>query len=174
MLIRLLERGWITHLATNGAGIIHDWEFAFQGQSSEDVRRYVAEGQFGLWEETGFTINLALIVGAYEGKGYGESIGALIENEGVTIPPASALTGTAAGLDLAETIGRFKLAAGFRRVAHPFKQFSVQAAAYRLGIPFTGHPMFWHDIIYTHPVSCGAAIGRCAERDFLAFAHSVA
>ncbi|MCX7012931.1 MAG: hypothetical protein NTW86_10305, partial [Candidatus Sumerlaeota bacterium] len=36
VLIRLMERGWLTHLATNGAGIIHDWEFAYQGQSAED------------------------------------------------------------------------------------------------------------------------------------------
>jgi hypothetical protein len=58
-------------------------------------------------------------------------------------------------------------------VPHPFKQYSVQAAAYRLKVPFTGHPMFGHDIIYTHPMSNGAAIGQTAERDFLCFAHSV-
>ncbi|NUN94460.1 MAG: hypothetical protein HUU04_11875, partial [Verrucomicrobiae bacterium] len=54
-----------------------------------------------------------------------------------------------------------------------WKATSAQAAAFRLGIPFTGHPMFGHDIIYTHPMSCGAAIGRAAERDFLAFVSSV-
>ena len=57
-LIHLIEQGWVTHLATNGAGIIHDWEFAFQGQTSEDVRAYVDAGQFGIWEETGRYINL--------------------------------------------------------------------------------------------------------------------
>ncbi len=72
VLIELLRKGWLTHLATNGAGIIHDWEFAFQGRSSEDVRENVRHGQFGIWEETGFYVNLALIVGAYEGLGYGE------------------------------------------------------------------------------------------------------
>ena len=51
VLIELMEKGWITHLATNGAGIIHDWEFAFQGESSEDVRANVADGQFGIWHE---------------------------------------------------------------------------------------------------------------------------
>jgi deoxyhypusine synthase len=60
-LIALMEDGWVTHLSTNGAGIIHDWEFAWQGKSSEDVR--VLNGQFGIWDETGFCINLALIVG---------------------------------------------------------------------------------------------------------------
>ena len=44
------------------------------------------QGQFGIWEETGRFINLALVVGAFEGKGYGESVGSMIENEGVTIP----------------------------------------------------------------------------------------
>jgi deoxyhypusine synthase len=52
ILIELIKKGWISHLATNGAGIIHDWEFAFQGQSSEDVRENVKNGQFGIWQET--------------------------------------------------------------------------------------------------------------------------
>ena len=50
VLSRLAEGGWLTHLTTNGAGVIHDWEFAFQGESGEDVRRYATEGQFGIWE----------------------------------------------------------------------------------------------------------------------------
>ncbi|MGE5421043.1 MAG: hypothetical protein ACM3UT_12710, partial [Chloroflexota bacterium] len=78
VLLRLLEEGWITHLATNGAGIIHDWEFAFLGQSSEDVKENLKDGQFGIWEETGFYINLALCIGAFENLGYGESIGKMI------------------------------------------------------------------------------------------------
>jgi len=47
ILIRLLEGGWITHLATNGAGVIHDWEFSFLGLSTESVRKNVATGTFG-------------------------------------------------------------------------------------------------------------------------------
>ena len=89
--LQLVHDGWVTHLATNGAGIIHDWEFAFQGMSCENVEVMVREGRFGNWEETGFFINLALNVGAYEGKGYGESVGAMIQNEGLTIPSASQL-----------------------------------------------------------------------------------
>ena len=85
-LIALMEEGWVTHLSTNGAGIIHDWEFAFQGKSSEDVKENVEHGQFGIWDETGFYINLALIVGAYEGLGYGESVGKMISGEGLHIP----------------------------------------------------------------------------------------
>ncbi len=174
VLIELIEDGWVTHLATNGAGIIHDWEFSFQGQSSEDVKRYVSEGQFGIWEETGFNINLAILVGAFEGRGYGESVGAFIENEGLLIPEKTELKSSAAGLDLLEAMERMKLTPGKLSVPHPFKKFSVQAAAYRRGVPFTGHPMIGHDIIYTHPMSCGAAIGRAAERDFLVYANNVA
>lgn len=187
VLIRLMEQGWITHLATNGAGIIHDWEFAYLGQSSEDVKTNVAHGEFGIWQETGFYLNLAIVVGAYEGLGYGESIGKMIESEGLTLPAESDLLQTitnalqgggptadcAAHLDLLDVIRKFKLQSGRLTVPHPFKAYSAQAAAYRLGIPFTGHPMIGHDIIYNHPMNHGAAIGRSALRDFLAFTHSV-
>jgi len=185
-LIELMKGGWATHLATNGAAIIHDWEIAFQGQTSEDVRANVELGQFGIWQETGFYINLAIIVGAYENLGYGESVGKMILHEGLQIPEIDALYDTAkncmesdpdkaaAAIDLAGAIKTFKLKSGFLPIPHPYKQYSVQAQAYKLGIPFTGHPMFGHDIIYTHPMNHGAAIGRTALNDFLRFAASVA
>ncbi|MFM9031581.1 MAG: hypothetical protein ACKOTF_13085, partial [Opitutaceae bacterium] len=53
LLERLMAGGWITHLATNGAGTIHDWEYAWLGRSTESVERGVAEGHFGTWDETG-------------------------------------------------------------------------------------------------------------------------
>ena len=183
VLIDLIERGIITSLATNGAGIIHDWEFAYLGRTSEDVRANVARGEFGTWQETGYYINLALVVGAYDGLGYGESVGALIENEGLTIPDESellrALTDVgdldkaAAAADLLYTMRKFTIPAGWMSVPHPYKTCSVQAAAYRLGVPFTGHPMIGHDIIYTHPLNHGGAVGRTALRDFLVYAAQV-
>jgi len=185
-LIELLRGGWVTHLATNGAGIIHDWEIAFQGETSEDVRVNVERGQFGIWEEPGFYINLAIIVGAYERLGYGESVGQMISNEGLQIPEINTLYNivgqcmesdpdrAAAAIDLAGVIKKFGLKAGFMSIPHPWKQYSVQAQAYELGIPFTGHPMFGHDIIYTHPMNHGAAIGRTALTDFLRYAAGVA
>jgi hypothetical protein len=189
VLIRLMEGGWVTHFATNGAGVIHDWEFAYQGRSGEDVKRYVAEGQFGIWEETGAYLNLALAVGAYRGLGYGEAIGALVAEDGLLIPgreelaaaigAGAAMAGeaelerAAAAADLAALLGRFKVPSGFLRVEHPFKAYGLQAAAYTAGVPFTAHPMFGHDIIYTHPMNRGAAVGRTAERDFLSFTDSV-
>jgi hypothetical protein len=185
VLIRLIEDGWLTHLATNGAGIIHDWEFAFQGASSEDVRENVRLGRFGIWEETGRWLNLALLVGAYEGLGYGEAVGSLVENDGLQIPPREELIGAAeragtdperaaGAADLLWALDAFGLKTGFLQVKHPFKRFGLQAAAFRLKVPFTAHPMFGHDIIYTHPLNRGAAVGRTAERDFLTFAAAIA
>ena len=186
VLIRLAEAGWLTHLATNGAGVIHDWEFAYQGASSEDVRENLARGQFGLWQETGLYLNLALAVGAHAGLGYGEAVGSLVEREGLDIPGEEALAEEAGALaagrpeqaaaaaDLLAVLRRLDLPPGFLAVPHPWKRFGLQAAAFRLGLPFTAHPMFGHDIIYSHPASSGAAVGRTAERDFLAFVAGVA
>ncbi|MDQ1256101.1 MAG: hypothetical protein QG656_697, partial [Candidatus Hydrogenedentes bacterium] len=185
VLIKLIEDGWITHLATNGAGIIHDWEFAFQGHSSEDVRENVSRGRFGVWQETGFYINLAILVGAYRGMGYGESVGAFVEHEGLDIPKQSALVQeivdnavenpaqSAAAADLLTAVKAHGLEPGWMKVPHPFKQYGLQSAAYRLGVPFTGHPMIGHDIIYVHPMNHCAAIGSAAQRDFLAYAQNV-
>lgn len=185
VLLRLLEEGWITHLATNGAGIIHDWEFAFLGQSSEDVKENLKDGQFGIWEETGLYINLALCIGAFENLGYGESIGKMISVQGLEIPGYDDLKyqiiknidsdpgHSAAAADLYGVMRKFNLTPGFMKIPHPFKSYSVQAFAYEHGIPFTGHPMFGHDIIYTHPLNNGAALGRTALNDFLSFADGV-
>jgi len=52
-IIDLLERGLLTHVAMNGAGIIHDYELARIGATTESVARYVRSGEFGLWTETG-------------------------------------------------------------------------------------------------------------------------
>lgn len=181
----LIEEGWITHLATNGAGIIHDWEFAYQGSSSEHVQANIEEGQFGVWEETGYYLNLAINVGAWAGLGYGESVGSLVEKEGLEIPSEETLRTdishvkenpeqSAAAADLLHIIRTFELDPGWMKVPHPYKQFGLQAAAYRLDIPYTGHPMFGQDIIYLHPMNHGASIGRAAQRDFLTFAHDIA
>ena len=79
----------------------------------------------------------------------------------------------AAAIDLYSSIQRFDIKPGFLSIPHPFKEYSAQAAAFDLDIPFTAHPMFGHDIIYTHPLNHGAAIGRVAMRDFLAYAEQV-
>jgi len=73
-LIDLMERGLIDHIAMNGAGPIHDWEFALIGASTESVARYIQTGEFGLWHETG-RMNDAIRAGAATGIGLGEALG---------------------------------------------------------------------------------------------------
>lgn len=76
-LIDLMERGLVSLIAMNGAGPIHDWEFALIGASTESVARYVSSGEFGLWQETG-RMNDAITKGVKDGMGLGESIGRAI------------------------------------------------------------------------------------------------
>jgi hypothetical protein len=187
ILSSLIEEGYVTHLATNGAGVIHDWEFSYQGFSSEDVRANVKVGKFGIWEETGLYLNLALVAGAFEGLGYGESVGSFINSNGVTIPSVSELEAMiyspqtegvpiwkkAAAADYLDLILSEGLRSGKLEIKHPFSEYSVQSRSFIQKVPFTSHPMFGHDIIYTHRACRGAAIGRCADRDFLSFAESV-
>ena len=80
-MIELMKKGLVNHFATNGSGSIHDFEFSLIGQSCESVAKYVSEGQFGLWHETGL-INDILLEGVKDGLGAGESIGRYIwEND---------------------------------------------------------------------------------------------
>ena len=72
-MLKLMEEGYVTHFATNGAGAIHDFEFALIGQTCESVAKYISEGQFGLWEESG-RVNDALKNGCADGLGAGEAI----------------------------------------------------------------------------------------------------
>ncbi len=186
----LMDGGWVTHFATNGAGVIHDWEFAYQGLSGENVQRYAAEGRFGIWQETGLYINLAIAIGSFRGLGYGESIGAMVTDDGLLIPEddelVEAITAggkknaddetlirAAAAADLKQRIQKLSIKPGKLVISHQHRECGLQAAAFSAGIPFTAHPMFGHDIIYTHPMNCGGAIGRTAERDFLTFTESV-
>jgi hypothetical protein len=78
--IDLMERGIVSHVAMNGAGPIHDFELALVGASTESVARYISEGQFGLWQETG-RINQAAQQAAQDGIGLGEAVGRMIEQE---------------------------------------------------------------------------------------------
>jgi len=82
-IIDLMERGILTHVATNGAGAIHDFELALIGATLEDVERYIRDGKFGNWEETGRYINEAIIQGYRDKIGFGEAIGRLIQEGGM-------------------------------------------------------------------------------------------
>ena len=53
ILVSMLRKGWISHIACNGSVMIHDFELCTHGATSEDVQKYITEGQFGLWTDTG-------------------------------------------------------------------------------------------------------------------------
>jgi hypothetical protein len=179
----LIEEGFLTHVATQGAGVIHDWEFAFQGESGESVRDYAPVGRFGAWEETGRWINLAVLVGAAEGLGFGEAVGRMIEEDCLQIPsvrelreriaadPGDPLAGAKA--DLLRTIEQFALSEGRQEVRHLYKAASILGATYRHHVPLTVHPGIGYDIIVNHPFYHGGAVGRASHTDAQVFAHSV-
>jgi len=91
-LLELMEKKLVTHFALNGAGAIHDFEFALIGATTESVAKYISEGQFGLWTETG-GINEAAKIGVKEGIGLGEAIGKMIETERFPYRSTSLLAG---------------------------------------------------------------------------------
>ena len=138
-LIDLMEKGYISLIGTNGACAIHDLEFAMIGKTTESVARYIQEGQFGLWEETG-QVNAAAVYAHENGYGFGEAIGKIIHENPLT---------------------------------YPFRDTSLFAAGYRLGVPITIHVGIGQDIVHEHPNFDGAAVGDASYRDFLTLAHFV-
>jgi hypothetical protein len=78
LLVDLMERGYVQGLALNGAGIIHDFEMAVAGQTSEEVAEGLGAGKFGMAEETGSLLNRAINGGVASGLGLGESVGAFL------------------------------------------------------------------------------------------------
>ena len=91
LLIDLMKRGAITHLAMNGSGAIHDYEIARFGATSEDVARGLIDGTFGMAEETGRGMNDAFTEGMRNGWGMGESVARALENVPLAHPEMSML-----------------------------------------------------------------------------------
>ena len=180
---RLLDQGWITHLATNGAGTIHDWELSFLGRTEESVRKNVATGSFGTWDETGRNIHLALVAGALRNEGYGRSLGRFIVEDGTTLPARKALEQSLrdepaeplapARAELLQMMLANNLPEGRIEVRHPWKESCILAHAFQNNLPFTVHPGIGYDIFSTHPMFNGAVIGRAAGLDFQLFSRAV-
>jgi len=104
LIVDLLRRGYITHLAANGSVAIHDWELALQGATSEDVGPYLDDGRFGLWEETGGGMSRALASGMDRGYGYGEALGRWIVQHDAFLHRNASIMATCAALDRPMTI----------------------------------------------------------------------
>lgn len=75
LIIDLMERGIVAAIALNGAGIIHDFELAYTGATSEDVAEAISTGEFGMGRETAQFLNAAIVRGQQEGLGIGEAVG---------------------------------------------------------------------------------------------------
>ncbi len=78
VLVDLMERGFVSAIATNGAGVIHDVEIALVGHTSEDVDEALGPGRFGMAEETGRLLNEAINHGARDDLGLGEAVGRML------------------------------------------------------------------------------------------------
>jgi hypothetical protein len=91
LIIDLMERRVITHLAMNGSGAIHDYEIARFGATSEDVARGLIDGTFGMAEETGRGMNEAFIEGMKNEWGMGESVARALEKTPLAHPEMSLL-----------------------------------------------------------------------------------
>jgi hypothetical protein len=137
-IIDLLEQGLVSCLATNGSGLIHDFELALVGATTESVARYIRDGRFGLWEETG-RINDIVNASHRQGPvGMGLAVGRAVEEE-----------------------------------EFAYKDLSLAAACYRLGVPLTVHVGIGYDIVHEHPNFDGAAAGATSYEDFLRLAEAV-
>lgn len=103
VLIDLMEKGFLSGLAMNGAGIIHDFELALVGQTSEDVGEALPSGQFGMARETGEELNRAIVDGDRDGLGLGASVGRHIRESHPAHEDLSLLA-AASRLDLPATV----------------------------------------------------------------------
>jgi hypothetical protein len=81
VLIDLMARGYVSALAMNGAGIIHDFEIAMSGGTSEDVDEALGPGRFGMADETGRLLNAAIARGAERKQGLGQSVAAFLAEQ---------------------------------------------------------------------------------------------
>jgi hypothetical protein len=103
VLTDLMARGFVSALATNGAGLIHDFEIAWAGSTSEDVDSALGPGRFGMAQETGADLNRAIAEGVGKGMGIGQAVGAYLQSAN---PPHAdqSLVATAARLGIPVTV----------------------------------------------------------------------
>ena len=159
-----IKRGAVSIISTNGAGGIHDFEYALLGETSEDVRGALPRGEFGMAFETGAFINHALAEGNARRIGYGESLGRFLTDKdfrATVLARVHAEAGETSEYVWPESA-----------LAHP--EASVAATALSCGIPFTVHASMGTDILDQHPSFDGAAKGGTSGRDFLIYTEIVA
>ncbi len=104
LLIDLMRRGVITHLAMNGSAAIHDYEMARFGATSEDVAAGLRDGTFGMAEETGRALNDAFVLGMREEWGMGEAVARALEATPELAAPELSLLLSARALGVTTTV----------------------------------------------------------------------
>jgi hypothetical protein len=104
VLIDLMRRGVITHLAMNGSAAIHDYEMARFGATSEDVAAGLTDGTFGMAEETGRGLNTAIVDGMLNEHGMGEAIAIALEGDTALVNPELSLLLAARQLGIGTTV----------------------------------------------------------------------
>lgn len=144
IIIDLIKKKFITHYATTGAGVIHDFELALIGETSENVPDALPQGRFGMAQETAGYINDALNKGNSLKLGFGESIAKMILGEAFPY-----------------------------KVKFLYPELSIIASAYKSGIPATVHVGIGTDIIDQHPNFSGEAKGGTSGRDFLIYTKTI-
>lgn len=144
LLLDLIERGLLTLVAMNAAGMIHDLELALTGRTSEDVPRALPRGEFGFAQETGRLINRALTHGEKLRVGAGEALARLILGEAFP-----------------------------QEIDFPHRRLSLLAGGFERAVPVTMHASIGTDIIDQFPEWDPAAKGGCSGRDFLIFCAEV-
>jgi len=152
VLIELMRRGVVTHVAMNGSAAIHDYEVARFGATSEDVAAGLKDGTFGMAEETGREMNDAFIAGMRDGRGMGEALGVALAAATTMANPELSLLLAAHTLGIpltvhaalgAEIIHQHPAASGaaigdtshrdFRRLAHSLIRLHDGGVAMNLG-----------------------------------------
>ena len=152
VLIELMSRRIVTHVAMNGSGAIHDYEVARFGATSEDVAAGLKDGTFGMAEETGREMNEAFVTGMRNGHGMGEALGIALERAPRLANPELSLLLAARRLGIplsvhaalgAEIIHQHPAASGaaigdtshrdFRRLAHSLVQLDDGGVVLNLG-----------------------------------------
>lgn len=152
VLIELMTRRIVTHVAMNGSAAIHDYEVARFGATSEDVAAGLKDGTFGMAEETGREMNDAFVDGMRAGRGMGEALGVALEQERSLANPELSLLLAARRLGIplsvhaalgAEIIHQHPAASGaaigdtshrdFRRLAHSLARLDDGGVVLNLG-----------------------------------------
>jgi hypothetical protein len=189
VLIDLMERGFVTGVALNGAGIVHDFELALTGQTSEDVEAGLGKGEFGMARETGEELGRAVVEGDADGLGLGAAVGrylarrrprpkhlklSLLAAEVARLGGGGVYLNVGSAVVLPEVF--LKAVTLARNLGHPVKGFSTAnldfIQSYRPGVnvverPVAGHGRGYrltghHEILV--PLIAAALVERAASR----------